>query len=171
MNSKLPWQTRLKATIGAASFYLRWYPKQLLPREWFAIPHSIPRILRQHLRYAARTARRLARAIFRAMLRRGPKLESEQILLGRFVDIGAELFAITSTCLRATASLKEGLTGNDGELCRLADYFCRVSKLRIEAAFHSARRNTDNAGYKVSRDILADKYLHLERGIVSGSIP
>jgi len=74
--------------------------------------------LLQHLRYAARTGRRLARALFHAMLRHGPKLEREQLLLGRFVDIGTELFALTAVCLRAQ-SLLDG-TVNAPEHLRLA---------------------------------------------------
>lgn len=167
MNSKLPRLRRLKAAAGAAWFYLRWYPKQFLPREWFAVRSAHAGILGRHLRYTGRASRRLARAIFHAILRRGPGLEREQLLLGRFVDIGAELFAMTASCLRAARLLRDGAAEHHGESCRLVDYFCRASKLRIEAAFHGIRQNTDRSGYKLSADVLSGKHLNLEQGIVS----
>ena len=40
------------------------------------------------------------------MANHGPKLEREQVLLGRFVDIGTELFAMLSSCARAQQMLE-----------------------------------------------------------------
>lgn len=165
MNSKLSWTIRLKASLGAAWFYLRWYPKQWLPP--ISTFNVQPSTFNVHLRYAARSSRRLARAIFYAMLRHGPKLEREQLLLGRLVDIGTELFAITSVCLRAEAQLKNGTKEGREEFCQLMDFFCRASRLRIEAAFRGIHENADSAGFKVSRDVLAEKHKGLEQGIVS----
>src|SRR6185312_11630302 len=99
-NSQLPMSQKLRAAAKASAFYSIWYPKQ-----WISLPMADDRLsdskLSGHLRYAARISRKLARSIFHAMLRLGPKLEREQLLLGRFVDIGTELFAMTATCLRA----------------------------------------------------------------------
>ncbi|HWY73978.1 MAG TPA: acyl-CoA dehydrogenase domain-containing protein, partial [Verrucomicrobiae bacterium] len=114
--------------------------------------------LARHFRYAARTSRKLARTMFHAMLRKGPKLERQQLLLGRFVDIGTELFAITATCLRAEQLLKCDTTGaNKAELLNLVDYFCRASRLRIKEKFHGIRRNADRAGYRLAQQVLAEK--------------
>jgi alkylation response protein AidB-like acyl-CoA dehydrogenase len=155
LNSKLPLSRRLRAALGAALFYAKWYPKQWLPSEWFTIHDSR---FTTHLRYAARTSRRLARSLFHAMARNGPKLEREQLLLGRFVDIGTELFAITATCLRAEQLLKCDTTGaNKAELLNLVDYFCRASRLRIREKFHGIRRNADRAGYRLAQQVLAEK--------------
>jgi alkylation response protein AidB-like acyl-CoA dehydrogenase len=153
MNSQLPRTQRLRAAAKAARFYLMWYPKQWLPI--FLTFRLQPSIFNTHLRYAARTSRRLARAIFHAMIRHGPKLEREQLLLGRFVDIGAELFAITAACLRAGQLLQAG--GDDVESERLpglVDYFCRSARLRIEEKFRQIRTNTDRSGYRLSQQVL-----------------
>ena len=184
LNSQLPLSRRLKAAARAAWFYLAWYPKQWLPglerlkvrSSAFAVgrsesaapirPHA-PGISR-HLRYAARASRKLARSIFHAMLRHGPKLERQQLLLGRFVDIAAELFAITATCLRAERLIQDDGDGAEkAELINLADYFCRVSRLRIEEKFGEVRRNADRAGYRLAQQVLAGKHVDLEKGIVS----
>jgi alkylation response protein AidB-like acyl-CoA dehydrogenase len=165
LNSQLPWSQRLRAATKAAGFYLTWYPKQWLPTEWFALGGAgfnpkcaTASVLRRHLRFAARTSRRLARSIFHAMIRQGPKLERDQLLLGRFVDIGAELFAITAACLRAEQLLQVGDKRAKPEgLPDLADYFCRSARLRIEEKFRQIRTNPDRLGFRVSQQVLAGK--------------
>ena len=98
LNSKLPLAARARAAMSATAFYARWYPRQWLPTT-SGTPLD-PR-LRGHVRWAHRATRRLARALFHAMARYGPKLEREQVLLGRFVDLGTEIFALSATCARA----------------------------------------------------------------------
>lgn len=160
-NSQLPMSQRLRAAAKAATFYAIWYPKQFLPiSPQFAV-HS-PQ-LQKHLRCAARMSHKLARTIFRAMLRHGPKLEREQLLLGRFVDIGTELFAMTATCLRAEKLLNEG---QGGEALQVADFFCRSAWLRIEENFRRIRKNFDRDGYKLAQSVLTGKSSGLTDGIV-----
>jgi alkylation response protein AidB-like acyl-CoA dehydrogenase len=161
LNSQLPWSQRRRAVVKAARFYLAWYPKQWLPVSPKSKVQS-PK-LEQHLRYAARTSRRLARAIFHAMLRHGPTLEREQLLLGRFVDIGADLFAMAATCVRA-----QGLLGGsrDEEMFHLVDFFCRAARLRIEDKFQRIGKNADHAGYKLAQEVLAEKHPAMEKEIV-----
>jgi hypothetical protein len=179
LNSQLPWPRRLRAAAKAALFYSAWYPRQWLPfTEWFKIQDAgfnarcaTAARLRTHLRYAARTSRRLARALFHAMLRHGPKLEREQLLLGRFVDIGTELFAITATCLRAERMLNSGDANLERQpLLELVDFFCRSARLRIEEKFRRVRRHADSAGYRVSQHALAGEFTVLEEGMVGRKI-
>ena len=165
LNSQLPLAERLKAAFKAGLFYAMWYPKQFLPR--FNVQRSkfkVHPILRRNLRYAARTSRRLARKLFHAMLVYGPKLERQQVLLGRFVDIGTEIFAITAACTRADALIGRG--ANADELLALVDYFCRSSRLRIGRNFHGLRHNADRQGYRLAQDTLAGKHDWLEQGMV-----
>ena len=89
------------------------------------------------------------------MLRHGPKLEREQLLLGRFVDIGAELFAITAACLRAEQLLNECGGPGSENLPELVDFFCRSARLRIAEKIHGIAKNTDHAGYKIAQEMLA----------------
>jgi len=156
LNSKLPLSHRARAAAKAALFYARWYPQQWLPTEWLKVRSSDTARLSRHFRYAARTSRKLARAMFHAMLRHGPKLERQQLLLGRFVDIGTELFAITATCLRAERLMQgEAMGANKAELLHLVDYFCRASRLRIEEKFRGVRQNADQASYRLAQQVLA----------------
>jgi hypothetical protein len=165
LNSKLPLSQRLRAAMKASLFYAAWYPKQWLPLEWFQVRGvrcqvSGSSILNKHLHYVARTSRKLARALFHAMLRHGPKLERQQLLLGRFVDIGTELFATTATCLRAERLMQsEVKSADNAELLPLVDYFCRASRLRIEEKFRAVRRNNDGSGYRLAQQVLAENHL------------
>jgi alkylation response protein AidB-like acyl-CoA dehydrogenase len=168
LNSKLSWSHRARAALKAAMFYAGWYPKQWLPfTEWFRVGGDSPAAT-AHLRYAARASRRLARALFHAMLRHGPKLEREQLLLGRCVDIATEVFAITATCLRAEQMISSHTPGgNERELRQLVDYFCRTARLRIEENFRGLRKNADRAGYRVAQSVLAGGHREQREGIVS----
>jgi len=170
LNTQLLPSARTKAAFGAAVFYAGWYPRQWVSRHWMfwkrkneSEPQCDP-VLRGHVRYAERMARKLARTLFHAMVLNGPKLERRQLLLGRFVDIGTELFAITATCSRAQAMLE---THADKEgLLRLADYFCREARLRVRGFFAAIRHNDDSRGYSVARGALEGKYAWLAAGIV-----
>src|SRR4029453_8769140 len=100
-----------------------------------------------HVRWAAGASRRLARALFHDMARFGPKLEREQVLLGRFVDLATELFAISCACARAEAV-------GTREAIELADYFAHRSRLRVAQLFHSLHHHTDRAGYRLAQRVL-----------------
>jgi hypothetical protein len=154
LNSKFPMGERLKAGLKAALFYAGWYPKQWLPLEPFKI-HAKSGMLSRHLRYAGRTTRKLARSLFHAMVRNGPKLERQQLLLSRFVEIGTELFAITASCLRAERLMERASESETADVLQTVDYFCRNARLRIEEKFRAVRRNNDTLGYKVAQRVLA----------------
>ena len=104
LDSRQPAAKRGAAALRALGFYAHWYPGLLLPGS--AVPSGFTPALRPSLAYVARTSRRLARTLFHAMAKHGPKLERQQLTLGRLVDIGTELFAITATALYADALIK-----------------------------------------------------------------
>ena len=63
--------------------------------------------LAKHLRYVERHSRKLARSTFYAMGRYQARLEQKGHLLGRIVDIGAELYAIACACVYADTIARE----------------------------------------------------------------
>ncbi len=170
LNTQLPLAERAKAALKAGLHYAAWYPQQWLPLpglntlDTSGTPSLDPR-LQRHLRYAARTSRKLARTLFHAMARHGPKLERQQVLLGRFVDIGTELFALTATCCRAQTLFDTGEHRED--LLQLADFFCRTARERITALFASIHHNSDRDGYRLAQEVSAGKLTWLETGILS----
>ena len=148
-NTKLPVKTRFAAAVKAGIFYARWYPGLFVPGlSKVQGPRSEVRAaLGRHLRFVERSSRRLARSLFHAMARFGPKLEREQLLLGRFVEIAAELFAMTTSCARASSLADESNV-------ELADYFCRTARRRIANLFRELSRNEDRRGYKLAQRLL-----------------
>ena len=98
------------------------------------------------------------------MVRFGPKLEKRQAVLGRLVEIGAELLAITAACSKARAMLKKD-PKNTGPR-ELADVFSRQARRRVEQRFEAIWRNDDLVTYDLARHVLDDHFLWLEKGIV-----
>ena len=151
VNTRLPLGRRLRAALGALRFYAWWYPKQWLP---LGSPSTrgLDPVVARHVRYVARTSRKLARRMFHSMLRFGPKLEREQILLGRFVGIGTELFAIAASCSRAQQLLDRGQ--DRLEVVGLVDFFCREARRRVDDQFRGVRGNDDRVGYALAQQVL-----------------
>ncbi|MYT34159.1 MULTISPECIES: acyl-CoA dehydrogenase family protein [unclassified Streptomyces] len=156
-----------RAAAKAGGFYARWLPRLV------AGPGQLPRTyaefgeLAGHLRYVERTSRKLARSTFYAMSRWQGKMETKQGFLGRIVDIGAELFAMSAACVRAE-HLR--LTGDHGqEAHQLADAFCRQARIRVEELFHRLWTNTDALDRKVVSGVLGGRYTWLEEGVVDPS--
>jgi hypothetical protein len=121
-------------------------------------------VLARHVRNAEAASRRLARRLFHAMATHGPKLEREQVILGRFVDIGTEIFAMLACCARAQQMLQtEPAPAN---VLALVDYFCLTSMNRVEELFRALRHNADRKGYKLAQEVMEGRMPWLEKGIV-----
>ncbi len=148
MNTQLPMNVRATAAVKATAFYAGWYPKLWVPNLGGA---DVDSRLATHIKWAAAATRKLARRLFHDMALYGPKLEREQVLLGRFVDIGTELFAIAATCARAQAL---GTT----EARDLADFFSASARLKVAKLFMGLRQNTDRMGYRVAQQVTGGGY-------------
>ncbi len=163
INPKASLGTKFKALGRAGFFYARWYPSMWLGwGRWPRYGEFGP--LATHVRFVNRASRRLGRTLFHAMIRFGAKLEKRQAVLGRLVEIGAELLAITAACSRAQALVKKD-PSNRGPI-ELADLFSRHARRLIEDRFSSVFRNDDVRTYATARKVLDDAYLWLEEGMV-----
>ncbi|WP_428935499.1 acyl-CoA dehydrogenase family protein [Streptomyces sp. ACT015] len=163
-------QDKARAGANAGVFYARWLPRLVagqgqLPGAYGEFRHGAD--LSRHLRYVERTARRLARATFYGMSRWQGRMETKQGFLGRIVDIGAELFAMSAACVRAELLRARGEHGR--EAYQLADAFCRQSRIRVEELFGRLWTNTDDLDRKVVEGVLAGTYTWLEDGVVDPS--
>ncbi|MCX4670375.1 acyl-CoA dehydrogenase family protein [Streptomyces sp. NBC_01381] len=163
---------KAKAGAKAGGFYARWLPKLVtgagqLPRSYAEFHPSGHADLSPHLRYVERNARKLARSTFYAMSRWQGKMETKQGFLGRVVDIGAELFAMSAACVRA--ELLRTTEEHGREAYQLADTFCRQSRIRVDELFDRLWTNTDDIDRKVVKGVLSGTYTWLESGVVDPS--
>jgi alkylation response protein AidB-like acyl-CoA dehydrogenase len=151
---------KTKAGVRAGGFYGRWLPTLAFGAGQVKVGYGRYGVLAPHVRFVERASRRLARETFYGMARWRGKMERKQAFLGRIVDIGAELFAMTASCVRATS---EGHT----EGRELADLFCRQSRLRVDALFDQLWSNSDARDVKLARQVSEGRYVFLEDGIVA----
>jgi alkylation response protein AidB-like acyl-CoA dehydrogenase len=167
LDSRLPAGKRLGAAMKAAAFYALWYPQLMLakPFDRLRVPGDLTPAFKPALAYVTRTSRRLARTLFHAMVKHGPKLERRQLLLGRIVDIGTELFAIVSTVLYADALVKRGDRPRE-ELEQLAKGFVSDARNRIAASFVALGHNNDSRNYALTQSLLEGGHSYLREGIV-----
>jgi alkylation response protein AidB-like acyl-CoA dehydrogenase len=168
IDPKAPMGKKIQALLRSGVYYATWYPKLFLG--WGRVPrYGEFGPLATHVRFVDRSCRRLARTLFHCMIRFGPKLEKRQVVLGRLVEIGAELLAITAACARAQAMRKKAGDGSapKGESAvELADVFSRHARRRVEDRFAAVFDNDDVATYDLAQGVLRGKHGWLEEGIV-----
>jgi hypothetical protein len=160
---------KAKAAVRAAGFYARWLPPLAVGKGQVPTSYGEFGSLAPHLRFVERRSRELARSMFYGMSRWRGKMERKQGFLGRIVDIGAELFAMTAACVRA-----EMLRSDDPEMgegaYELADAFCRQSRLRVDELSDRLWRNTDELDRGVAKRVMQGRYAWLEEGVIDASV-
>lgn len=155
---------RVAALFKAALHYAWWFPTRFLGwGHWPRFSEFGP--LATHLRFIDRNARKLARSTFYTMVRFGPSLDKRQAVLGRIVDVGAELFVMTAACVRANQLTRKD--SSDTSPTTLADLFCRQARRRVEDRFDNLFDNDDAATNVVARQTMEGRFAWLEEGIVS----
>ncbi|MET4610303.1 alkylation response protein AidB-like acyl-CoA dehydrogenase [Rhodococcus sp. PvR044] len=161
-------QHKAKAALGASGFYAKWLPhlvsgKGQLPTSYGEFGGNAT-----HLRFVERNARKLARSTFYGMARWQAGMEKHQAFLGRVVDIGAELFAMSASCVRA--EMLRGQDPGQGDAAyELADAFCQQSRIRIDRLFAALWDNSDEVDHRLADGILDGRYTWLEAGVLDPS--
>jgi alkylation response protein AidB-like acyl-CoA dehydrogenase len=159
---------RARAAVQAGLFYARWLPGLMVGEGQRPTSYKELGRLAAHVRFAERASRKLARSIFYAMGRWQAGLEKRQAFLGRIVDIGAELFALSSACVYASTLGREH-PERAQEAIELADAFCRQARRRIDALFTELWANEDDANHALAGQVLDGRYPWLEEGIIDPS--
>jgi alkylation response protein AidB-like acyl-CoA dehydrogenase len=163
LNPKAPMGKKLGALVNSLLFYPFWYVRMWLPTGFW------PRFagygtLGKHMRFVERSSRKLARTLFHQMIKFGPKLERRQMILGRLVEVGTELFAMATACTKAVSQEKQN-PGEKGPR-ELADLFCRQARIRVYNYFCGVCWNTDLKDGKVAAKAMENGYEWLEKGIM-----
>src|SRR4051794_30445744 len=168
LEAETPLGDKAKSAVAAGAFYGKWLPKLVLGEGHRPNAFDQFGALATHLRYAERSSRRLARSTFYAMGRWQAKLEQRQSFLGRIVDIGAELFAISAAVVYADTIARE--TPERADAAReLADLFCAQARRRADGLFHDLWSNDDDQGYETAMKLLDGRYTWLEEGVADPS--
>ncbi|HWO68388.1 MAG TPA: acyl-CoA dehydrogenase, partial [Umezawaea sp.] len=154
---------KAKAAAKAGGFYAKWLPTLVVGKG--QVPGSFAEFgpLATHLRFVERSSRKLARHTFYAMSRWQGRMERKQRFLGRVVDIGAELFAISATCVRAKA--------DGGNAAELADAFAKQARVRVDELFDRLWTNTDDSDVVLTKKVMAGEFSWLEDGVLDPSLP
>jgi alkylation response protein AidB-like acyl-CoA dehydrogenase len=156
---------KVKAAVRAGAFYAAWFPT--LTTGAGQRPGSFSEFgdLAGHLRYVERHSRKLARSTFYAMGRYQARLEQKGHLLGRIVDIGAELYAMACACVYADTMAREDPRRRQ-EAFELADLFCGQARRRADRLFTELRANDDAAQYEVAQQVLSGRYGWFEQDVL-----
>jgi alkylation response protein AidB-like acyl-CoA dehydrogenase len=155
---------KARSAVKAGAFYGKWLPQLTFGKG--QNPGSFDEFgdLAEHMRYVERRSRKLGRSTFYAMTRWQAGLEKKQAVLGRIVDIGAELFAIASAVVYANTIGEE--SPDRRESARdLADLFCHQARRRAERLFDELFDNDDDANYAAAMQVLDGKHTWIEEGI------
>ncbi|MDB5051507.1 MAG: acyl-CoA dehydrogenase domain protein [Fibrobacteres bacterium] len=161
---KVPIGRKIKAGLKMANFYSTWYPTQWINSSVFPGYSEFGPKLARHMNYVERTSHQLARGIFHAMGMYQNTLERKQVLLSRFVDIGTELFAMSSVC--ALAKLRREKDPSNPHYVHLANFFCKEARRRVDALFAGINDNDDRQANKIAKAMMAGEYKWIEEGIM-----
>ena len=99
---------QVRDAVKAGGFYASWFPKLAVGEGQKPGAFAEFGPLAEHVRYVERGSRKLARSTFYLMGRYQARLEHKGHLLGRIVDIGAELYAIACACVYAQTHRPRG---------------------------------------------------------------
>jgi len=165
LNPKTSFFSKLKALFKVLGFYSLWYPKQYFPStKSKSSTYKEMGELGKHYRFINRQSGKLARKIFGAMARYRQHLERKQMLLGRLMEIGTDLFAMSAVCSYAVY-LRDHQEKNDSPI-ELADYFCTIARRRIEEKLAALSDNDDRYANTIAKKTLDKSFRWLEGGVV-----
>lgn len=163
LKGKIPFSQLLVQIPKLTGHYTWWYLKQLfkpLKTESFTELNGLDK----HYQFIQSTSPRLARTIVYYMAKYQKKLEHKQMLLGRLIDIGTDLFVMAAVCSYAIYQSKKH---QHASAIDLANYFCTVAERRVEQNFAALTNNDDAATNQLAKGVINDEYKWLEAGVIS----
>jgi alkylation response protein AidB-like acyl-CoA dehydrogenase len=168
MEADLPVDRKAKALGKAGAFYATWYPKLAVGRGQAPQSYAEYGELAGQMRFVERASRKLARSTFYGMARWQAGTEAHGAFLGRIVDIGAELFAMSAAVVYAQTAVREH-PERASETRELAEAFCNQAQHRTGRLFHELWSNADGPNHQLALDVLSGRHTWLEAGIVDPS--
>lgn len=161
LSPSTPLTEKVGTLFKVLGFYSVWYPKQAFA-SLSASSYKDTGVLEEHFKFIEKYAHTLAGKIFGSMARYRQRLESKQMLLGRLMEVGTDLFAMAATCSYALSFKKQ--EGNNSAI-ELADYFCIMARRRVEENLRALSSNDDKQAGIIAKKTLDKSYRWLEEGI------
>ncbi len=163
LNPKTGFAEKVSGFFKIAGHYAGWYSKQLLLG---GRNKSYPEAkqLSSHYSFVEKTSHALARKLFYYMAKYQQKLEKRQLILGRLVDIGTDLFVMSATCSYALSLTKDNPA--DKTPIELAEHFCTLAKRRILEKFAALEQNDDRKNNSLAKEVLDGNFKWLEEGVM-----
>lgn len=143
--------------------YSWWYLKQLFRPMKTQSYKELGPSLATYFQFIEKTAPKLARNIFYYMAKYQKKLEHKQMILGRLMDIGTDLFVMAAAC--SYAKLQAQKLNNDSPI-DLARYFCEGAMRRINQYFTELSDNDDRHTNSIAKRVVDKEFKWLEEGII-----
>jgi alkylation response protein AidB-like acyl-CoA dehydrogenase len=168
LESELSIEQKAKALGKAGAFYATWYPRLAVGRGQAPQSYGDFGELAGQMRFVERASRKLARSTFYGMARWQAGTEKHGAFLGRIVDIGAELFAMSAAVVYAQTAMREH-PERAAETRELAEAFCGQAQLRTERLFYELWSNADGANHRLALNVLRGRHTWLEEGIIDPS--
>ena len=167
LNVLLNPKTRGLEKVGGAfkilGHYALWYPKQMI-QGIMPSSHGEMKELSPYFSYVERNSHKLARTLFYYMAGYQQKLEKRQMILGRLMDIGTDLFVMSAACSYAISLTQE--TPEDRTPLELAKHFCVLAQRRIKEKFDALTHNDDKQNNHLAKEVLEGHYKWLEEGVM-----
>jgi hypothetical protein len=165
LDPQAPVADKLRDAVKAGGFYASWFPRLAVGDGLKPGAYSEFGALAPHVRYVERASRKLARSTFYLMGRHQAGLEHKGHLLGRLVDLGAELYAIACACVRAQTIAREHPERAEGA-AELAGLFAQQARRRADALFHELWANDDDVQRAAARKVLGGSYTWFEEDVL-----
>ena len=162
-------KSKIALLMDAFKFYAAWYPKQWLPAPTPSNTKYLSSKNVAHLGYCAKTSRKMARRLFHTMARYQQKLELKTLILARYVEIGTDLYAMTSSLAWAEALLAQN--PNNKSIQDVCDLFCNIARKRIENNFRRLSCNHDDLTDKVGKEVMEGEFKWLMEGVYTDVPP
>ena len=155
-NPRLPLRDRAKVLLRASAHYAVWFPAKLMSSGDGAEDAVLHPALNEEWHALRRVSRRLARHTLYAMLRHGPRLEREQNVLGRLVDIGTMLFVLATAIGYAQQTIENSTNSNSEVSLTLKKVQFLGTMVQNNSAllFRSMFTASDGEGYRLAQEVL-----------------
>lgn len=142
LDSRRPLRDRLRAAPAAVRFYVPHLAGLVIPARIGDVADPWSREARR----ISRLSRKLGRTVIAALARYGPKLEREQLLLGRIVEAGAELMAASAAISRAA--------GDPAVDRNVVAHVCTLAERRVRTLLSDPFRREDRQSRRIARGLI-----------------